>query len=80
MTRAYIAVSSKAGEYAGTARIIKETVEKLRGVIKVDLIFGRFDLMVEVAVKDFEELVQLVEEIEGVENVTDTETFVSYSN
>ncbi len=70
---------SGAGEYLGTSKTIKEKITKIPGVIKVDLVFGRFDIMVIVEVNDMDELSRLVDEIKGIPNVNSTETFTTKS-
>lgn len=79
MIRAYIALRSGAGEYLGTSKTIKERLAKISGVIRVDLVFGRFDIMVIVEVNDMDELSCLVDEIKGIPNVDSTETFTTKS-
>jgi DNA-binding Lrp family transcriptional regulator len=68
-----------AGEYFGVEKTIKETIKKMPGVIKVDSIFGRFDIIVEVEADEPHELSRLViDKIKSISSVVSTETFVCH--
>jgi DNA-binding Lrp family transcriptional regulator len=79
MIRAYVMIKVGAGEYYGVEKTIKEKVRKLPGVIKVESIFGRFDIIVEVEAEKPNELSSLViDKIKGIQSVVSTETFVCH--
>jgi DNA-binding Lrp family transcriptional regulator len=79
MVRAYVMIKVGASEYLGMEKTIKERLMKIPGVIKVDSIFGRFDIIAEVEVKDTCELSHLViDEIKGIPGVVSTETFICH--
>jgi DNA-binding Lrp family transcriptional regulator len=79
MVRAYVMIKVGASEYLGMEKTIKERLMKIPGVVKVDSIFGRFDIIAEVQVKDTRELSHLViDEIKGITGVVSTETFICH--
>lgn len=79
MVRAYIMIRIGAGEYFGTEKTIKEKIAKLPGIIKVESIFGRFDLIAEAEAKGPRDLSILVtDKIKAISNVVSTETFVCH--
>jgi DNA-binding Lrp family transcriptional regulator len=79
MVRAYVMIKVGAGEYLGVEKTIKEKLAKMPEVIKVESIFGRFDIIVEVEAKETRELSHLVtDKIKGIPNVVATETFVCH--
>lgn len=68
-----------AGEHLGVEKTVKEEIAKMIGVVKVDSIFGRFDIIAEVEVKEPRELGHLVtDKIKGIPSVVSTETFVCH--
>ncbi len=68
-----------AGEYFGIEKTIKEKIRKMPGVIKVESIFGRFDILVEVEAKNPNDLSNLVvDKIKSIPSVVSTETFVGH--
>lgn len=79
MVRAYVMIKVGAGEYFGVEKTIKERIAKMPEVIKVDSIFGRFDIIAEVEVKEPHELSLLVtDKIKSIPSVVSTETFVCH--
>jgi len=79
MVRAYVMIKVGASEYLGMEKTIKERLMKIPGVVKVDSIFGRFDIIAEVEVKDTRDLSHLViDEIKGILGVVSTETFICH--
>jgi DNA-binding Lrp family transcriptional regulator len=78
MVRAFIAVKLGSSEYLGASKTIKEQVAKIPGVLKVDIIFGRYDILAEVETKDLGELSRLVTDIRSIPNILSTETLISY--
>jgi len=66
-------------EYLGASRTIKEKIAKIPGVLKVEVIFGRYDVIAEVETKDLDELSRLItDKIKSIPNVLTTETFICY--
>jgi DNA-binding Lrp family transcriptional regulator len=79
MVRAYVMIKVGASEHLGMEKTIKEKLMKIPGVVKVDSIFGRFDIIAEVEVKETLELSHLViDEIKGIPGVVSTETFICH--
>ena len=46
MIRAFVTAKVGSGEYLGAVKTIKEERVKIPGVLKVDIIFGRYDIIV----------------------------------
>lgn len=79
MVKAYIMVKVGAGEYFGVEKTIKEKIAEMPGVIKVESIFGRFDIIIEAEAKEPRELSLLVtDKIKSIPSVISTETFVCH--
>ncbi len=79
MVRAYVLIKVGAGEYFGVEKTIKEAIAKMSGVVKVDSIFGRFDIIVEVEAKEPHDLSLLVtDKIKSIPSVVSTETFICH--
>lgn len=79
MVRAYILIKVGAGEYFGVEKTIKEEIAKMSGIIKVDSIFGRFDIIVEAEAKEPRDLGILVtDKIKSIPSVVSTETFICH--
>ena len=58
-----------------------EAVSRLRGVVSVRVVTGRYDLIVEILLRDGFGLLQFfTEELATVEDVQDFETFVTYKS
>lgn len=60
-------------------RATERTIKGLRQVSRFYRLFGEYDAILEVLVKDTEELTRLVKKIHELEGVTDTETFIAHS-
>jgi DNA-binding Lrp family transcriptional regulator len=66
-------------EYMGASKTIKEQIAKVPGVVKVETIFGRYDVIAEVETKDLDELSRLVtDKIKSIPSILSTETFICY--
>lgn len=79
MVRAFVTAKVGSSEYLGATRTIKEKIAKVPGVIKVEIIFGRYDIIAEVEVEDLNELSRLVtDKIKSIPNIVSTETFICY--
>ncbi|MFQ5998595.1 MAG: Lrp/AsnC ligand binding domain-containing protein [Candidatus Bathyarchaeia archaeon] len=72
--KAYVLVTSK----PGTSEDVVRAIKKVKGVVSVDSVYGRFDAVIIVEsseVKDLSELVYRV--IEKNPNITHTETLIT---
>jgi len=79
MIRAFVTAKVGSSEYLGATKTIKEKIAKMPGVLKVEIIFGRYDIIAEVEVKDLGELSRLVtDKIKSIPNILSTETFICY--
>ena len=79
MIRAFVTAKVGSSEYLGATKTIKEKIAKMPGVLKVEIIFGRYDIIAEVEVKDLDELSRLVtDKIKSIPNILSTETFICY--
>jgi DNA-binding Lrp family transcriptional regulator len=79
MVRAYVMVKIGASEHFGVEKTVKEKRVKIPEVLKVDSIFGRFDIIAEVEAKEPRELGHLVtDKIKSIPSVVSTETFVCH--
>jgi len=79
MIRAYVLAKVGASEYLGTMKTLKEEIAKIPGVLKVHVIFGRYDIIAEAEAKDLEELSNvIVDKIRSMPNVSSTETFICW--
>lgn len=79
MIRAFVTAKVGSSEYLGATKTIKEKIAKMPGVLKVEIIFGRYDIIAEVEVKDLDELSRLVtDKIKNIPNILSTETFICY--
>lgn len=66
-------------EYLGASKTIKEQIANVPGILKVETIFGRYDVIAEVETKDLDELSRLVtDKIKSIPNILSTETFICY--
>lgn len=75
--RAFITAKVGPSDYLGAVRTIKEKIIKIPGVLKVEIVFGRYDIIAEVEVKDMNELGRLVtDKIKTIPNILTTETFI----
>lgn len=78
MTQAYVTLKVGSGEYLGTTKTVKEEIEKIPEVVKVDYVFGRFDLIVQVETTNVDELSRVVDKMKAIPNVISTETLICY--
>jgi DNA-binding Lrp family transcriptional regulator len=78
MIRAFVLMNVGPSEYLGAAKIVKEKIEKIPGVLKVEMIFGRYDIIAEVEAKDLKELDYITDKMSNIPAVQSTETFICY--
>lgn len=76
MVKAYVLVSTKPGTSEEVTAYLK-AAKGLSGVVAADSVFGRYDAIITVEVRDLEELSQLIYRvIEKIPNVIRTETCI----
>jgi len=79
MVRAFIMMKLCATEYMGLTKSALGNVSKIPGVIKAHAIFGRYDVIAEVEVKDLSELSRLTQDkLRAILGVFSTETFICH--
>jgi DNA-binding Lrp family transcriptional regulator len=78
MIRAFVMINVGSSEYSGVAKNVKEKIEKMPGVLKVEMTFGRYDIIAEVEVKDLKELDYITDKMRNIPAVESTETFICY--
>jgi DNA-binding Lrp family transcriptional regulator len=78
MVRAFIGTKLGCSEFLGAWKTLQEEIAKIPGVLRVDLVFGRYDVIVEVEVKDMNEITLVADRIRSVSTVVSTETFICY--
>ncbi len=79
MIRAFVAAKVGTSEYLSATKTIKEKIAAMPGVLKVDIIFGRYDIIAEVEVEDLDELSRLVtDKIKSIPIILSTETLICY--
>jgi len=77
--RAFVTAKVGSSDYLGATKTIKEKITKIPGVLKVEIVFGRYDIIAEVEAKDLDELSRLVtDQIKSIPNILSTETFICY--
>ena len=77
MIKAFVVAKVGSSDYLGATKTIKEKIAKMPGILKVEIIFGRYDIIAEVETKDLDELSRLVtDKIKSIPNVLTTETFI----
>jgi DNA-binding Lrp family transcriptional regulator len=76
LVKAYVLVSTKPGTSEDVTAYLK-AAKGLRGVVAADSVFGRYDAIITVEVRDLAELSQLIYKvIEKIPNVVRTETCI----
>ena len=76
--RAYILISADPlGKFREKAT---KTLMQLPQISQIHILFGRFDFLVEVLVKDMNELSQLLSKVHELEMINKTETMIVYEN
>jgi len=77
--RAFVTAKVGSSDYLGATKTIKEKIAKIPGVLKVEIVFGRYDIIAEVEAKDLDELSRVVtDQIKSIPNILSTETFICY--
>lgn len=78
MIRAFVMAKVGPSEYLGVAKTVKEKIAEMPGVLKVETIFGRYDIIAEVEAKDLKELDHITDKMSNIPSVMSTETFICY--
>lgn len=72
--KAYVLVTSK----PGTSEDVVRAIKKVKGVVSVDSVYGRFDAVIIIESSEVKELSELVYRvIEKNPNITHTETLIT---
>ncbi|RLF09969.1 MAG: hypothetical protein DRJ98_07145 [Thermoprotei archaeon] len=74
MLKAYILVRVAPGDEVRSR--FENKVKRLRQVSQVHYVYGRFDVLIEVLVKDHDELSRLVKSLHRLKGVLETETYI----
>lgn len=81
MVKAFIMIKLGNTEYMGLTKTVVEEVSKIPGIIEVYAIFGRYDLIAELEIKDLSELSRLTEDkLRAIPGVLSTETFICHES
>jgi len=77
MATAFILIKVGSGEQLNFAKSAKEEISKIKGVVKVHGVFGRYDLIAQVDAPTLEELSRIItDKIRGINGVLSTESLV----
>jgi len=77
MVIAFILVKVGSGEQLNFVKSVKEEVSKIKGVVKVYGVFGRYDLIAQVEATTLEELSRIIiDKMRAINGVLSTESLV----
>jgi DNA-binding Lrp family transcriptional regulator len=77
MVTAFILVKVGTGEQLNFVKSVKEEVSKIKGVVKVYGVFGRYDLIAQVEASTLEELSRIIiDKMRAINGVLSTESLV----
>jgi len=77
MVMALVLIKLGTGEYLSMAKSAKEEISKIKGVVKVYGVFGRFDLVANVEAPTLEELSRIItDKIRATAGVLTTESLI----
>jgi len=77
LVTAFILIKVGTGEQLNFAKSAKEEISKIKGVVKVYGIFGRYDLLAQVEASSLEELSRIVmDKMRALSGVLSTESLV----
>lgn len=77
MVIAFVLIRIGTGEHLNFVKSAKEEMEKIKGVVKVYGVFGRYDLIAQVEAKTLEELSRTItDEIRAIAGVLSTESLI----
>lgn len=79
MVTAFVLIKVGTSEQLNFAKISKEEISKIKGVVKVFGVFGRYDLLAQVETSTFDELSRIViDKIRAISGVLSTESLIVY--
>jgi DNA-binding Lrp family transcriptional regulator len=77
MVMAFVLIRLGTGEYLSMAKSAKEEMTKIKGVVKVYGVFGRYDLVAHVEASTLEELSRIItDKIRAIQGVSTTESLI----
>jgi DNA-binding Lrp family transcriptional regulator len=77
MAAAFVLIRVGTGEHLNFARVAKEEIAKIEGVMEVYFVFGRYDLVAHVEAPTLEELARMIrDKMRGVPGVLSTESLI----
>jgi len=77
MVMAFVLIKLGTGEYLSIAKSAKEEIAKIKGVMKVYGVFGRYDLVAHVEAPTLEELSRIItDRIRSIAGVLSTESLL----
>jgi len=77
MVTAFILIKVGTGEQLNFVKSVKEEVSKIKGVVKVYGVFGRYDLIAQVEATTLEELSRIIiDKMRAINGVLSTESLV----
>jgi len=77
MVTAFILVKVGTGEQLNFVKAVKEEISKIKGVLRVHGVFGRYDLIAQVEAPSLEELSRIViDKMRAINGVLSTESLV----
>jgi len=77
MVMAFVLIKLGTGEYLSIAKSAKEEIGKIKGVVKVYGVFGRYDLVAQVEAPTLEELSRIItDKIRSIAGVLATESLI----
>jgi len=79
MVTAFVLIKVGTSEQLNFAKIAKEEISKIKGVVKVYGIFGRYDLLAQAEASTLDELSAVViDKIRAISGVHSTESLIVY--
>ena len=77
MVMAFVLIKLGTGEHLSFAKSAKEEIAKIKGVVKVYGVFGRYDLVAQVEAPTLEELSRIItDKIRAIAGVSTTESLI----
>jgi len=77
MVTAFILIKVGSGEQLNFAKSAKEEISKIKGVIKVYGVFGRYDLIAQIEAPTLEDLSRIItDKLRAISGVLSTESLV----
>jgi len=79
MVTAFVLIKVGTSEQLNFAKIAKEEISKIKGVVKVYGVFGRYDLLAQAETSTLDELSEVViDKIRAINGVLSTESLIVY--